>query len=88
VPLGILEDASFGSRDLRGDVGDLFILITDGLTEVENAKGEELGWERIRDLAAAMRTRPLPDIHAAVMDLVTSHGRQQDDQTLVLVRVT
>ncbi len=88
VPLGILEDASFWSRDMHGEPGDLFILITDGLTEVENAKGEELGWERIRDLAATMRTRPLPDIHAAVMDLVTSHGRQQDDQTLVLVRVT
>lgn len=88
VPLGILEDASFWSRDLKGESGDLFILITDGLTEVENAKGEELGWERIRDLTAQMRTRPLPDIHAAVMDLVTSHGRQQDDQTLVLVRVT
>ena len=88
VPLGILEDASFWSRDMHGEPGDLFILITDGLTEVENAKGEELGWERIRDLAATMRMRPLPDIHAAVMDLVTSHGRQQDDQTLVLVRVT
>jgi hypothetical protein len=87
VPLGILEDASFWSRDLRGEPGDLFILITDGLTEVENARGEELGWERIRDIAASLRTRPLPEIHGAVMDAVTSHGRQQDDQTLVLIRV-
>ncbi len=87
VPLGILEDASFWSRDLRGEPGDLFVLITDGLTEVENARGEELGWERIRDIAAAARTRPLPEIHAAVMNAVTSHGPQADDQTLVLVRV-
>ncbi len=87
VPLGILEDASFWSRDLRGEPGDLFVLITDGLTEVENAKGEEMGWERIRDLTASIHTRPLPDIHAAVMDAVTSHGRQEDDQTLVLIRV-
>ena len=88
VPLGILEDAAFWSRELRGETGDLFVLITDGLTEVENAKGEELGWERIHDLTASMRTRPLPDIYDAVMDTVRSHGRQQDDQTLVLVRVT
>jgi hypothetical protein len=87
VPLGILEDASFFSRELRGETGDLFVLITDGLTEVENAAGEELGWEPIRDLIVLMRTRPLPDIHGAVMDAVRSHGRQQDDQTLVLVRV-
>ncbi len=88
VPLGILEDASFWSRELRGDAGDLFVLITDGLTEVENARGEELGWERIRDIAVSTRTRPLPEIHAAVMDAVTAHGRQEDDQTLVLVRVS
>jgi sigma-B regulation protein RsbU (phosphoserine phosphatase) len=87
VPLGILEDASFWSRGLRGESGDLFVLITDGLTEVENAQGEELGWEPIRDIAARMHTQPLPDIHAAVMNAVTSHGRQEDDQTLVLVRV-
>jgi len=87
VPLGILEDASFSSRELRGDPGDVFVLITDGLTEVENSRGEELGWERIRDIAASNRTRPLPDIHAAVMDAVTSHGKQEDDQTLVLIRV-
>lgn len=87
VPLGILEDASFWSRDLRGEPGDLFVLITDGLTEVEDARGDELGWERIRDIATSMRLQPLPDIHAAVMDAVRSHGPQADDQTLVLVRV-
>jgi serine phosphatase RsbU (regulator of sigma subunit) len=86
VPLGILEDASFWSRDLHAEPGDVFVLITDGLTEVENARGEELGWERIRDIVVAMSSRPLADIHAAVMDAVTAHGRQEDDQTLVLVR--
>ncbi len=87
VPLGILEDASFWSRDVRGEAGDLFVLITDGLTEVEDTRGEELGWERIRDVIATNRTRPLSEIHAAVMNAVTSHGPQEDDQTLVLVRV-
>jgi hypothetical protein len=87
LPLGILEDASFWSRDLRGERGDLFVLVTDGLTEVENDKGEELGWERIRDIVASRRAAPLAEIHTAVMAAVTSHGPQADDQTLVLVRV-
>lgn len=87
VPLGIIEDESFFSRDLRGEPGDLFVLITDGLTEVENERGEEVGWERIRDIAASMRRQPLSDIFEAVMTAVTAHGRQEDDQTLVLVRV-
>jgi serine phosphatase RsbU (regulator of sigma subunit) len=87
LPLGIVEDASFSSRNVEGESGDLFVLLTDGLTEVENKSGAELGWEPIRDLIAAQRARPLPEIHDAVMRIVTAHGRQEDDQTLALVRL-
>jgi hypothetical protein len=87
VPLGILEDAAFWSRTIQGDSGDLFVLLTDGLTEVENERGAELGWEPIRDLVAARRSQSLPEIHDAVMRVVTAHGRQEDDQTLALIRI-
>lgn len=87
LPLGILEDTAFWSRNVEGESGDLFVLLTDGLTEVENEKGVELGWEPIRDLIAAQRTRPLSEIHDAVMRIVTAHGRQEDDQTLALMRL-
>jgi len=87
LPLGILEDTSFWSRTIDGRPGDLFVLLTDGLTEVENAKGEELGWEPIRDLAVAQRSRPLAEIHDAIMRKVTAYGKQEDDQTLALVRL-
>jgi sigma-B regulation protein RsbU (phosphoserine phosphatase) len=87
LPLGILEDASFWSRTIQGQSGDVFVLLTDGLTEVENEKGEELGWEPIRDIVAAQRSRPLAEIHDAVMRAVAAHGRQEDDQTLALIRL-
>jgi sigma-B regulation protein RsbU (phosphoserine phosphatase) len=87
VPLGILEDATFSSRTVVGERGDVFVLLTDGLTEVENARGEELGWEPIRDIVSAQRSAPLADIHEAIMRAVTAHGRQEDDQTLALARV-
>jgi sigma-B regulation protein RsbU (phosphoserine phosphatase) len=87
LPLGIVEDTSFWSRTVEGESGDVFVLLTDGLTEVENVKGEELGWEPIRDLVAARRSSPLPEIHEAIMRKVTGHGRQEDDQTLALIRV-
>jgi serine phosphatase RsbU (regulator of sigma subunit) len=88
LPLGIIEDTSFSSRNVEGESGDLFVLLTDGLTEVENKSGAELGWEPIRDLIAAQRSRPLPEIYAAVMRTVSAHGRQEDDQTLALVRLS
>ncbi|HEX6791505.1 MAG TPA: PP2C family protein-serine/threonine phosphatase [Candidatus Krumholzibacteria bacterium] len=88
LPLGIVEDTEFWSRTVAGDSGDVFVLLTDGLTEVENAKGEELGWEPIRDIVAARRTRPLPEIHDEIMRVVTAQGRQEDDQTLALIRLS
>ncbi len=87
LPLGILEDTSFWSRTIEGRSGDLFVLLTDGLTEVENEKGEELGWERLRDICAANRSKSLQEIHDAVMSTVAGFGRQEDDQTLALVRL-
>jgi serine phosphatase RsbU (regulator of sigma subunit) len=87
LPLGIVEDTEFWSRTVSGERGDLFVLLTDGLTEVENAKGEELGWEPIRDIVAERRLQPLSEIYAAVMRKVTAQGKQEDDQTLALVRL-
>jgi serine phosphatase RsbU (regulator of sigma subunit) len=87
LPLGILEDTTFWSRTIAGKSGDLFVLLTDGLTEVENKRGEELGWEPIRDIAAERRSQPLSEIHAAIMARVTAQGKQEDDQTLALVRL-
>jgi serine phosphatase RsbU (regulator of sigma subunit) len=87
LPLGIVEDTQFWSRTVTGERGDIFVLLTDGLTEVENAKGEELGWEPLRDIVAARRSGPLAEIHDAVMQKVTAHGKQEDDQTLALIRL-
>ena len=87
LPLGIVEDTLFWSRTVTGERGDVFVLLTDGLTEVENAKGEELGWEPLRDIVVARRNSPLSEIHTAVMQKVTAHGKQEDDQTLALIRL-
>ena len=87
LPLGIVEDTLFWSRTVTGERGDVFVLLTDGLTEVENAKGEELGWEPLRYIVVARRNSPLSEIHTAVMQKVTAHGKQEDDQTLALIRL-
>src|SRR4029434_11148449 len=77
APLGIVEDTSFWSRTIQGQSGDVFVLLTDGLTEVENERGEELGWEAIREIVSEKRLQPLPQIHDAIMKKVTAHGRQE-----------
>jgi len=87
IPLGILEDATFGSRTVAAARGDVFVLLTDGLTEVENKRGDELGWEPICGIVSELRSQPLSEIYDAIMGAVTAHGRQVDDQTLALLRL-
>jgi hypothetical protein len=87
VPLGILPDARFEATTVRSEAGDVFAILTDGLTEVENASGEELGVEGVERLIGPHLDRRLAEVHRRVMARVGDHGPQLDDQTLLLVRV-
>ena len=86
VPLGILADAEFRATAVSFDSGDVFAILTDGLTEVENEGGEELGVGGVEQLIGRDLDRPLEEIHQSVMVAVEQHGRQLDDQTLLLIR--
>jgi sigma-B regulation protein RsbU (phosphoserine phosphatase) len=87
VPLGILADAVFRTTTVSCRRGDLFAILTDGLTEVEDQSGRELGVEGVEKLMPEVGDRSLAEIHDAVMRAVARHGPQRDDQTLLLVRV-
>jgi hypothetical protein len=87
VPLGILADAEYRTTKVPCRRGDLFAILTDGLTEVEDESGKELGVEGVERLMPQIGDRPLAEIHDAVMRAVARHGPQRDDQTLLLVRV-
>jgi sigma-B regulation protein RsbU (phosphoserine phosphatase) len=63
-------------------------VLTDGLTEVFDSNGKEFGLERIKDVLAATHDRPLPEIEDAILSAVRGFGPQEDDQTLLLIRVT
>jgi hypothetical protein len=87
VPLGILKDVEFEATTVPCGAGDVFAIPTDGLTEVENDRGEELGVDGVERLIGRDPDRPLEEIHKSVMAAVGKHGPQLDDQTLLLIRV-
>jgi hypothetical protein len=86
VPLGIMADAEFGTVSVPFGAGDVFAILTDGLTEVEDDASGELGVDGVGRLIARHLDRPLDEIHESVMAAVGNHGPQLDDQTLLLVR--
>lgn len=86
LPLGIEASETYTAGSALLAPGDTLLLITDGLIEVQNADGRELGLAAVRDAFAAAGGRPLPEVRRALFDLAERHGRAHDDRSLILVR--
>jgi phosphoserine phosphatase RsbU/P len=80
VPVGLLPDATFESARCQLNSGDRFILVTDGVTEAENAMGDF--FEDFRLEAAAAKTPTLEGIFTAVSEFCAGNPLN-DDCTVV-----
>jgi sigma-B regulation protein RsbU (phosphoserine phosphatase) len=85
-PLGLFRGRTYEVHSTALEPGDLLAIYTDGLPETADGDEQELGHEPIERTLAAMVSRPLPEIRDALFDLVSRHGAQADDRTLLLVR--
>lgn len=86
LPLGILPQQSFTTREIDCQPGDIMLLLTDGITEVTDRKGEELGVEPVKSGLQQWAGLPLPEVFQNIRGLAVSAGKQEDDQTMLLVR--
>jgi sigma-B regulation protein RsbU (phosphoserine phosphatase) len=69
--------------------GDLLVAYTDGITEPENAYGEDFGAERLADVVMRHRDACPAEIVAKVLEAVRhwdTSAEQADDMTLMIVR--
>jgi sigma-B regulation protein RsbU (phosphoserine phosphatase) len=86
-PLGLIPGGCYASRRVTYLSRDLFLMLTDGISEVPNVRDEEFGLARLEQLLTQYAAQPLLHIWELIMEQVHQHGLQQDDQTLLLVRV-
>jgi sigma-B regulation protein RsbU (phosphoserine phosphatase) len=88
LAVGLIDDVVYDSRTIDVDPGDLIVVITDGLTEVFNSRHEEFGADGLADVVRALPAgSDLDVIEAAIFNAAQRHGRQTDDQTLLVMRV-
>src|SRR5271155_3470200 len=80
VPVGLLADATFESARCQLNSGDRFLLVTDGVTEAENAMGDFFEDSRLE--AAAAKTPTLEGIFTAVSEFCAGNPLS-DDCTVV-----
>jgi sigma-B regulation protein RsbU (phosphoserine phosphatase) len=69
--------------------GDLLTMFTDGVTEAEDASGEQFGDERLASLLMEHKDKPLDEIVRIVTDRVrawTHEPENADDTTILLAR--
>lgn len=86
MPLGMFDQQEFLSGSVDCAPGDLFLLLTDGILEVSNDKGEEFGLTGARALLSAQASDPMNAIYDALLAATKHHGNAVDDQSVLLVR--
>jgi sigma-B regulation protein RsbU (phosphoserine phosphatase) len=86
--LGLFEKWECSVAEVQLAAGDILILYTDGVTEAENAEGEQFGESRLIETMLARRDLPVPSLLERIVARVQefSDGEQADDITLVLAR--
>jgi serine phosphatase RsbU (regulator of sigma subunit) len=82
----MFNDRSFSAAGVACAPGDLFVVLTDGLTEVFDAADREFGLERVKNLIGENARAPLDALEERLLAAVRAHGPQLDDQTLLLIR--
>lgn len=86
MPVGILPEQSFSAIPVECEPEDVLLLLTDGLSEVFDKQGKEMGLDPIKAALAKSATVPLPELFRRLRQVALDAGRQQDDQTMLLIR--
>lgn len=86
LPLGVLPEETFRSEQVVCQAGDVLLLLTDGLTEVFDKNGNEMGIEPVKDALKQSATQDLDQLSAGIRKVALNFGKQADDQTMLIVR--
>jgi phosphoserine phosphatase RsbU/P len=86
VPVGLLADATFESDRCQLNSGDRFVMVTDGVTEAENAMGDFFEDSRLE--AAATQCPTLEGIFSAVSEFCGGNPLSDDCTVVEIVYST
>jgi serine phosphatase RsbU (regulator of sigma subunit) len=85
LPLGMFDGQQFASDSVEYAGNDLFLMLTDGLLEVENANGEEFGVAAVKAIVLEHAADSVNTIFQALVTAAQRHGHATDDQSLLIV---
>ncbi len=86
LPIAATKDFKFSTDSTVFNKNDLFILLTDGITETSNNKNEYFGMDKVKQTILDNRNEKLSHIYDKIDNELASYGKQKDDQTILLIR--
>jgi sigma-B regulation protein RsbU (phosphoserine phosphatase) len=91
VPLGLLPDIAYDRRVIRPQPGDLFVLYSDGISEATSPAGDELGRDRLMEIARGLDASSAESFGIELTAAVSAFRAGEeplDDQTIIVLRTT
>jgi hypothetical protein len=86
LPVAMFPNTHYQTGTIDFLPGDILAIVTDGLTEVFDSKGHELGDAYIGTALAGLASLPLSEISEDILRFARAFGKTTDDQTLLLLR--
>jgi sigma-B regulation protein RsbU (phosphoserine phosphatase) len=83
LPVGLLDFARFHVIDITLPVGDRIVLVTDGITEAEDAEGIQFSVPQLHDLISA--EEPVASVFSAIEQFCEG-ASLLDDQTMLVIQ--
>lgn len=87
LPLGIRAEETFSTVRVPIEPGDAVVLYTDGLFEVFDERGGQLGLDGLERIVRDTCDAAPPDAIDAMLERVRAYGPRRDDQTALVVRL-
>ena len=85
-PLGLTGDCAYDSVFADYAPGDLFVLLSDGVVETEDAHGMEFGFGGVERVLLQHGKNSLKEIVDRLLEKLGKFGYRSDDQTVLLIR--
>lgn len=88
--MGVLRDATYHERPLWLLPGDILVMYTDGVTEMQAEDGEEFGEQRLIDIVNDNRQESADNLCQRIHEMVESFAGARakiDDITMIIIKV-
>ncbi len=89
LALGVVNDTEYEERPISIRPGDIILMYTDGVTEVEGPDGKQFGEKRLNELLKASAGFKAREIHQAIFNAIKEFARPDhvfDDVTMVVIK--